>query len=292
MKSTFGLVKRNLTIYFRDPVGVFLSLLGAIILLLLYALFLGSLQVDTIRAQLPQATDEEIMGFVSSWVFAGILMMTTLTSGLGSMSAFVDDRITDRFKEFRVMPVLPWQIILGYQIAAFTVALTMSTLILIVGYVAIGVMNSSWIEPQLLFQAFGCVALMCFAFAAFSAFIVSFIVSHSAFTAINTIIGTILGFLAGAYLPVGTISAEVANVINSLPFSPSAMLLRRPLAGDPLTTLSGGVAEAESALREYYGFDLSIGSRLLKPEWILLELAAIAIVFTALSAVRIGRRIK
>ena len=292
MKATLCLVKRNLIIYFRDPMGVFLSLLGAIILLLLYALFLGTLQVETIRGQLPQATDNEISAFVSSWVFAGIVMMTTFTSGLGAMGALVDDRITDRFKEFRVMPVLPAQIVLGYQIAAFTVALTMSTLILIVGYVVIGVMNSSWIKWQFLLQAFGCMALMCFAFAAFSAFIVSFVVSHSAFTAVSTIVGTILGFLAGAYLPVGTVRVGVANVINALPFSPSAMLLRRPLVGDPLTTLGGGVAEAESALRDYYGFDLEVGSTLLKPEWILLELAAIAIVFTVLGAIRIGRRIK
>ena len=292
MKATFGLVKRNLTIYFRDPTGIFLSLLGAIILLLLYALFLGSLQVDTIRAQLPQASDDEITTFVSSWVFAGILMMTTFTSGLGALSAFVDDRVTDRFKEFRVMPVRPGQIVLGYQIAAFVVALTMSTLVLAVGYVTLGIMSSTWAKPLFVLQAFGCVALMCFAFASFSSFIVSFVVSHSAFTAVNTIIGTVLGFLAGAYLPIGTVSVKVANVINALPFSPSAMLLRRPLAGDPLTDLSGGIAEAETILGEYYGFDLQVGSTVLKPEWILIELAVIAIVFTALSAVRIGRRIK
>ena len=68
MRTTLALVGRNLTIYFRDRVGVFLSLLSALILLLLYTLFLGSLQVDTIQESLPNASDDEVRAFVDTWV--------------------------------------------------------------------------------------------------------------------------------------------------------------------------------------------------------------------------------
>jgi len=292
MRATVALVKRNLIVYFRDPMGVFLSLLSAVILLLLYVLFLGGLQVDHIAEQLPNATNQDILAFVNTWVFAGIIMITSTTTGLGAMSGYVDDRITGRFKEFRACPLKRSQLVLGYQISAFLVAVIMSTVILIIGCVVVGFMNSTWFSAGSLLQAFGLTVLDAFAFAAVSSFLVTYIKSMGAFTALSTIVGTILGFLAGAYLPIGIVSSRVANVLNVLPFSPAAMLLREPIAGDSLIQLAGGVPQAETALQEYYGFTLSIGGTVMQPAWVVVGLVAIAAIFTTLSALRIGRTIK
>ena len=87
MRTTLSLVHRNLSIYFRDRAGVFLSLLSALILLLLYTLFLGSLQIDNIQDSLPGASKGDIRAFVDSWVLAGIVMITTFTTGFGAMGS-------------------------------------------------------------------------------------------------------------------------------------------------------------------------------------------------------------
>lgn len=292
LRTVAALVGRNLTIYFRDPMSVFLSLLSAVILLLLYVLFLGGLQVDHIADQLPAASDEQISAFVNSWVFAGIVMITSTTTGLGAMRAYIDDRVTGRFKEFRACPIKSSQLVLGYQIAAFVVAVIMSTAILLIGYVGVGLLNSAWLAPLDLLRGVGLAALESFAFAALSSFLVTFIASQGAFTALSTIVGTVLGFLAGAYLPIGTVSQRVADVINALPFSPAAMLLRDPLSGAALADLADGVPEAEQALGEYYGFELTVGGTVIEPWWVLAGLAGLALIFTGLSALRIGRTIK
>lgn len=70
------LIARNLRIYFRDKTAVFLSLLSPVILLFLYLLFLGSLQVNNVAAQFPQAETRQITAFVNAWVFAGMVAIT------------------------------------------------------------------------------------------------------------------------------------------------------------------------------------------------------------------------
>jgi len=87
VRIVLSLVKRNLRIYRRDRAGVLLSLLAALMLLLIYALFLGAIQADSLKAKLPSAASEDVGYFVASWVFGGIVMITCVTTGLGALGA-------------------------------------------------------------------------------------------------------------------------------------------------------------------------------------------------------------
>lgn len=292
MTTVMTLIGRNLRIYFRDRAAVFLSLLSAVILLLLYLLFLGSLQVDNLKAQLPNSDTGDIGWFVGSWVFAGIITISTFTTGLAALGSYVDDRSSGRFKEFRVSPIRRWQLILGYLLSAVVVATLMSTVLLLGGALLMQVLYGHFPSPLGLLQAFGLIVLLSTAFAAFSSFLLTFIGTASAYTAMSTIVGTLLGFLAGAYLPLGLLSTEIGNVINALPFSPAAMLLREPLAGPALDQLAGGVAQAHTEIGNYYGFTLSIGDLVIEPIWAIVGLVVMAVVFTTLGAWRIGRSLR
>lgn len=292
MKLTLALVGRNLRLYYRQRSVVILSLLSPLILLLIYVLFLGSLQVDSLREVLPGASDGDIGWFVGSWVFAGIVMMTTLSTGLAALGAYVDDRVSGRFKEFRVSPIKRWQLILGYQLAAVVTATIISLVIVLLGALLVGLLYGHWPSPLGLLTAAGLVVLLSTAFAALSSFLLTFVTSQGAYTAFSTIVGAILGFLAGAYLPLGLLTGTVRDVLNVLPFSPAAMLLREPLAGDALDRLTGNVDEARDAVSDYYGFELTVSGAALQPGWVVVGLLAMTAVFTALGAWRIGRTIR
>lgn len=292
MSSTLALVGRNLRIYFRDRAVVLLSLLSAVILLLLYLLFLGSLQVENLREALPDASDDNIAWFVGSWVYSGIVMITTLSTGLAALGAYVDDRVSGRFKEFRVSPIRRWQLILGYQLSAVVVATLVSVVVLLAGALLLRLLYGHSPSPLDLATAVGLIVLLSMAFAALSSFLLTFVSSQGAFSAFSTIVGTLLGFLAGAYLPLGLLSPTMVNVLNVLPFSPAAMLLRGPLAGDALEGLSGDVVQARDAVAGYYGFDLSVGGVAVQPVWVVLGLLVMTVVFTTLGAWRIGRTIR
>lgn len=292
MKIVALLTGRNLRLFFRDRMGVFFSLLSGFILIGLYALFLGNLQVDSLSQQLPQASASDIRWLVNAWVFAGIAMITTLTTALGALTVFVEDRATGRFSDFMVTPIRRWQLILGYLGSSFIVSLIMSLVILVIGQLFMLTQGNPPLSVANLAQVVGYIALSSAAFAAISAFAATFLSTTGAFAALSTVVGTLAGFLAGAYLPVGTLPTGVVNVMNALPFAQSAMLIRRPSTEAALDAVTGGNKEAIDALSSFYGMTGSVGSFELTPGIAVAVLAAVIVVFTALGTWRLSRTIR
>ena len=287
MRIVRALIVRNLRLFFRDKLNVFFSLLSGLVLFLLYTLFLGRLQTDGLQATYPQATAEQVTAFVDSWMFSGIVLLTTITTGLGALSALIEDRHSGRFADFLVSPIRRGQLVLGYLVAAILVALIMSSVILVLSLLYLGLVDGVWLAGPQLLQIVGVLVLCCAGFTALSSLAVSFVRTTSAFSAMSTVIGTVLGFIAGAYIPIGSLPSGVASTINTLPFAQAAMLLRRPFTLDTLDTLTGGVAQAGDALRDFYGIDIYIGDAMIPASIALAVLAAMAVGFAALSAARI-----
>lgn len=287
MSIVLGIVRRNLRLFFRDRLNVFFSLLSGLILFLLYALFLARLQVDGLATTLPDATQAQIAAFVDSWMLSGIVLLTTVTSGIGALSTLVDDRATGRFADFLVAPIRRTHLVLGYLVSSVIVALIMSSVILVLTIGYLGVLRGFWMPVTTIAVSAGVMILCCAAFTALAAFGASFLRTSGAYSAFATVLGTILGFVAGAYIPVGSLPDGVASTINALPFAQGAMLLRRPFTDETLRAVTGGDAQAAESLRQFYGIDLYVGSAMV-PVWLAVGvLLAVAIGFAALSAGRI-----
>ena len=292
MSVVAAIVVRNLRLFFRDRLNVFFSLLGAIILFALYTLFLGNLQTEGLENSFPDAAPGAVKAFVDSWMFAGIVLITTITTGLGALSVLVDDAQSGRFRDFLVSPIRRGQIVLGYLIAAVAVALLMSLLVLVLSVLYLGVIDGMWLAPDALLRVTGIVVLCCAAFTALSALIVSGVRTAGAFSALATIVGTVLGFVAGAYIPVGSLPDSVGNVINALPFGQAGMMLRRDFTAESLSVMTGGIPEAEDALRQVYGIDAFVGDWLVPAGVAIVILVSLTILCTALAALRIRARIR
>ncbi|MFG6492502.1 ABC transporter permease [Microbacterium sp. P03] len=292
MRVVAGIVVRNLRLFFRDRLNVFFSLLGAIILFALYTLFLSNLQTTGLTESFPDAGEGAVKAFVDSWMFAGIVLITTVTTGLGALSVLVDDAQSGRFRDFLVSPIRRGQIVLGYLIAAVAVAVIMSLLVLALSVIYLGLVDGLWLGPAAVLRAAGLVTLFCFAFTSLSALVVSFVRTASAFSAMSTIIGTVLGFIAGAYIPVGSLPTTVGDVINALPFAQAGMLLRRVFTAESLTAVTGGEPASDEALRAVYGIDSIVGEWLVPTGVAIAVLVGITVVCTALSAMRIRARIR
>jgi len=285
-------MRRNLRLCFRDRMNVFFSLLGALILFVLYTLFLARMQLDALGDAFPTASEDEIRAFVATWMFAGIVMLSTITTGLGALAPLVDDGETGRFRDYLVSPVRRWQLVLGYLVAAVTVAIVMSMVVLAISVLYLGIFDQTWLEIDAVVRIAGITILCCAGFTALSALIVSFIRTGAAFSGLATVIGTALGFVAGAYIPVGSLPDAVAGTINALPFAQGAMLLRREFTDATLTTMTGGDDDAAETFREFYGIDAYVGDLIVPAAVAFAVLLAMAVGFTALSAGRIRARIR
>lgn len=287
MRIVGAIVRRNLVLFFRDRLNVFFSLLSGLILFFLYTLFLARLQVDGLEQTLPQATRSEIEAFVDSWMLSGIVLLTTVTSGIGAVSVFVDDRSTGRFADFLVAPIRRTHLVLGYLVSSVTVAILMSSVIFALTLVHLGLVRSVWLTPAQIVAALGAMLLCCVAFTTLGSFGASFLKTTGSYSAFSTVVGTVLGFVAGSYIPVGSLPESVASFINALPFAQGAMLLRRPFTEETLVAVTGGDAGAATDLSDFYGIDIAVGSAVV-PAWVAVAaLSAVAVGFSAISAGRI-----
>lgn len=292
MRTALLLTRRNVRLFLRDPGAVFFSFLSPLILLGLYALFLGSLQVDNLVEQLPSTPVGDIHAFVKAWVFAGTAMIATLTTGLAALSVFVDDSASGRFKDFLVSPVRRWELVLGYLAASFIIAFVMSMIVVAVGQLFLSTQGQASMAGEDWLRTAGYVALSAAAFSALSSFVVTFLGSSGGFSALSTVVGTLIGFLAGAYIPPGTLPTAVVNVMNVLPFAQSAMLLRGPMVSGAVAQLADGNDAARTAIDEFYGVTIFIGDQTLTPLLAGLVLAAVALLFALLGIIRIRRKIR
>jgi multidrug/hemolysin transport system permease protein len=292
MTVIIGIVGRNLRLYFRDRLGVFFSLLGALILFLLYMLFLRSLQTTSLAASFPGVSSVTVNAFVDTWMFAGIVGITTITTGLGAFNTFVDDAASGRFRDFLVSPIRRSQIILGYLLSSFLVALIMTLVVFVLSILYLLIADGLLLSAGQIAIVVGEIALSCLGFAALSAFIISFVHSQGAFSALATIVGTVLGFIGGAYIPVGLFPEGVRSVINALPFGQTITLIRQQLASDTLPALTAGAPGSEDFLRAYYGMTATVGDWQVPMGYVLGLLVAMAVVFTSLAALRIRGRLR
>ncbi|MBP3035480.1 ABC transporter permease [Arthrobacter sp. zg-ZUI100] len=291
MSVVVNLMSRNLRLFFRDRLGVFFSLLSALILFLLYTLFLGNGQVESLQENFPSASEEDVKGFVDTWMFAGIVGITAITTGLGAMSVFVEDSASGRFRDFLVSPIRREALILGYLLSAGVVALIMTTVVLIISLAYLYLVDGVSFEAGQIATVHGYLAVSCLAFAALSAFAVSFVRTTGAYSALSTIVGTILGFLAGSYIPVGALPDGVATVINALPFMQASIPIRQEMTEQSLESMTGGNQEAITDLEGLFGITATVGDWAVSNTYVLFILAAMTVLFTLLAAVQIRRRI-
>lgn len=74
--ALLALSRRTLKIFLLDKAAVLFSLLAPLILLLLYTLFLGDVQIAAVKSGLPggvELSDAAIKAFIDSWVAAGVM---------------------------------------------------------------------------------------------------------------------------------------------------------------------------------------------------------------------------
>jgi len=273
------LLKRNITIYFKARVNMFLSLLSIFIIIALYVVFLGNNWRQVLMADL---ADADVLLY--SWLAAGIVAVATITTTLGAFNVIIDDRIKKIDKGFYASPVKRESIVAAYLLSAFVVGMIMSAITFILFSIYILSIGGSLLSFVGYLQIFGVLIVSTLSGTAIVCFIASFIKSSGAFTSISTILGTLVGFLAGIYFPIGVLPASVQTVIRLFPPSYSGMLLRRIIMENPIANSFYGIpTEYVDEFRETMGVVYRFGDFEVTPLISVLILLGTAVMFFGLS---------
>ena len=101
------LVRRGVKVFLKDKMNVFLSLLAPLIIFLLYVLFLGDLQIDSLKQafQGMEVDEKALNAFVDGWMLAGVMAVSTITVSFSANSLMVQDRERGLVDDFVASPV-------------------------------------------------------------------------------------------------------------------------------------------------------------------------------------------
>lgn len=280
-----GFAVRNLKVFFRDKSAVFFSLLAVFIIIGLYVLFLGDVFSSSI-------TGLEGARFVmDSWIMAGLLAVTSVTTTMGAFGIMVEDRSRKIYKDFYSSPISRSSLAGGYIASAFLIGVVMSLITLVLAEVYILAGGGALLSPLAFLQVFGLILLATFANTALVFFVVSFFKSNNAFATASTIIGTLIGFLTGIYLPIGNLPEAVQWVVRLFPVSHAAVLFRQVMMAAPMdAAFAGAPAQFRTEFGEMMGVQFRFGDYAVTPLISMLILLGTAAVFFILAIWNVSRK--
>ena len=123
----FELISRNYKVYTRDKLAFLMSFLSVIILILVYQIFLGQIQIDAIKAALNrESVSTDTIEMVNLWLISGLTTIVSMTSTLGAFGVMVSDREKKLSEDFKVSPISNFKVELSYAIFSVLFGISMT----------------------------------------------------------------------------------------------------------------------------------------------------------------------
>ena len=269
MKACGSLIKRNVTMFFKDKGTFFTSLITPIILLVLYATFLYNVYEDSFRGALPPeipVDDSLIKGLVGGLLLSSLLAVSAVTVPFCANLFMVQDKVTGARSDLSIAPIKASSIALGYYVATVINGLIISFVAIAMGLVYLSIIGWYLSFTDVLLLMLDVVLLVLFG-TVLSSLICYPLHSQGAMSAVGTIVSSGYGFICGAYMPLSQYGAGLRNVLTCLPGTYGTSLLRNhalqgvlgemSAQGFPAEALEGMKVTADCSL-EFFGHSVDI----------------------------------
>jgi len=280
-----NIAKRNVLLFFRDKAAVFFSLLSSIIVIVLYALFLGKMLLGDFP---------ETMEFaVNSWLIAGLISISAFTGPLSAYDIMIADKNNNIYKSFIAAPVKKSQLTGGYILSSLIIGVSISLVTLVIGELYIVINGGSFLPLVTLLKIIGFIIIGTTANSALLFAIISFIKTQTAFSAFSSIAATLIGFLMGIYVPLGVLPNYIQTALKFYPGTYMVGLLRNEFMRVPFGNVEEEVGiDTINELREFLGVNYKWGSFDVTAYAALGVLLLTIVVFYGLSIVKINIKTK
>ena len=260
MNTVLALTRRNIKLFFKEKGLFFTSLITPVILLVLYATFLGNVYRDSFTSNLPSMLslpDQLIDGLVGGQLISSILAVSCVTVAFCSNFLMVQDKANGSIKDLRISPVKPAVLSLSYYLANLfcTLIICFSATALCLAYVAaVGWYLSAGDVCLLLLD----VLLLVFFGCALSSVINFFLSTQGQISAVGTMVSSGYGFICGAYMPISSFGDGLQKLISCLPGTYGTALVRTHAMQGALAEMQnqGLPAQAVSELKQVLDCEL------------------------------------
>ena len=286
MSGMIAFALRNVRCYARDRSSVFFSLMAVLIVIMLYLLFLRNMLIESFVSDITFASSDQVSGLIDAWVLSGILGIVSVTTSAGSLGTMMDDRVTGKARDFAVTPMRDWEIAGGYILSTFAVGMMMGGIALVLSVAYLAATGC----PLTAISVLAAVLLLVPSALSGSVIIyalTSLLRSNGAFSGFFTVVSVLIGFLAGIYMPMGTMPDGMCIVGTLVPATQMAALFRQQLCAGAMDSVFGPYDTSE--FRVDMGFDLSLGGFGFTPIMSLVYVMAVTMVFAVFAVLMIRR---
>ncbi len=228
MKTLHALIERNIKLFFKDKGLFFSALITPLILLVLYATFLGNTYRSSFLSALPEGftvSDDLINGLVGGQLISSLLAVCCVTVAFCSNMLMVQDKVSGARRDLTVTPVRRSVLALGYYIATAVSTLIIFLITACAGFLYLA--KVGWyLSATDILLIFADVFLLVLFGTALSSIINVFLTTQGQISAVGTIVSAGYGFLCGAYMPISNFSDGLQKVLSFLPGTYGTSLLR------------------------------------------------------------------
>lgn len=231
MSTILSIIKRNIKMFFKDKGLLFTSLITPMILLVLYATFLGNLYEDSFKQILDaiapglKVEDSIINGCVGGQLFSSLLAVCTVTVTFCSNMLMVQDKVNGSISDLTITPVKGSALAFGYYIATFITTLIICLLATVACLIYIASIGWYITVSDILLILLDVFILVMFG-TALSSIINYFLSSQGQISAVGSIVSAGYGFICGAYMPISQFSGGLQKFVAFLPGTYGTSLLR------------------------------------------------------------------
>ncbi len=266
------LIRRNSQLFFKDRGLFFYSLISPLILLVLYATFLGRVYRDSLTASLPAGFRIEsslLDATVAGQLISSLLAVCCVTVAICSNLLMVQDKVSGARHDLTVSPIRSSVLSLSYFCAS-------SLVTLLVNFTALGVSLAYLAVSGCWYMTAGDVLLLTADVFLLTLFGVSLssclyarLTTSGQASAIGTVLSTTYGFLCGAYMPIANFPDGLQKALSFLPGTYATSLLRNHALGGVFDSMADaglpaafvdGIRESLDCSLTFFGHPVSAGA--------------------------------
>lgn len=263
-KQLIHLANRHFLVFIKDKLTLFFSLLGPLIVILVFLLFLKNIQVDAVLGYLRKIgingsgsnIKKEITKLVLNDMFGGVVATSIITVSFATCSKVVDDKISGVSRLYMASPIKSSILTGSYILAAFFTSFVIN---LAVYFISIIVLATTGAFYMTIADVFINIALIFFGvMSATTIFIVLVegLTKATQVTTLGSIIGATSGFFLGAYVPLSQLGNFVQKAVLILPGTYTVNVLKEGYLKKAVVEVSKKIGDTNGALREVFDWKL------------------------------------
>lgn len=294
-----AMIARNVKIFFKDRGMFFTALVTPMILLVLYATFLGKVYTDSLTQSIPEGLGlkgELIDAAVAGQLLSSILAVCCVTVAFCSNLLLVQDKLNGARKDLTVAPVKNSVLSLSYYVA--TVLSTLIVCFAAMGACLLYVRSRGWyLSAADVAGITADVILLTLFGTALSSLINVFLSTQGQISAVGTIVSAGYGFLCGAYMPISNFGSGLQKVLSFLPGTYGTSLLRNHALRGAFAEMTAqglpeelveGFQKAMDCRLDFFGTEVTIPAMYL---YLAATVAVLVAVYVVLGVVKERKRI-